>query len=557
MIDCFPEGFVPRQVQRDAIRDIEQAVRSEYPHVILCAPTGVGKSHIAATVALHAGDSFVLTAQIALQEQYARDFPWMAPAKGKANYPCLMRYDPQVTSEEEAASDASLSCSHGVCSWPTPRGMQYCQYKPAVDEFRIRRDAPDHHHGRVEDPPGMCHYYNAKYHALLAPHSVYNYAAYLSMRQQGISDRLVDRGCIIADEAHELEDQIIDFLGIDITAQMLRDAGAAGDALRHSPPRDAESVIGAARGLCDAYDDALDGQNSAHLTPAGGARIARIRAFRDRLDAFIREISRLPDNFVIQARRDGPVAVSARPLSLAGHVSRYFDADTCLYVSATIHQERFCAEMGIDARDCAFVEVRRSPFPPAARRVQFLDVARLSRRSPPGDLALVHERVGGLLRRHRAEKGLILTSSRAQCEEIMRAAGPDGRARMLPVYHGAGTGREEAIRRHMDSDAPTVLLSPSLWVGIDLADCLSRFCIIVKAPYAAMSDLRTRIKAERDPVWYQYRALSQMIQGMGRSVRNDSDWAATYVLDSNGRALAERMRRYIPRACTDVLGGGP
>jgi len=40
-------------------------------------------------------------------------------------------------------------------------------------------------------------------------------------------------------------------------------------------------------------------------------------------------------------------------------------------------------------------------------------------------------------------------------------------------------------------------------------------------------------------------------------VRNGSDWAVTYVLDSNGRALAERMRRYIPRACMDVLGGGP
>lgn len=70
----FPSGFVARPEQKRVISEIESAVQSGYEHILLCAPTGIGKSHIAATVARAMGTSVILTAQILLQDQYMRDF---------------------------------------------------------------------------------------------------------------------------------------------------------------------------------------------------------------------------------------------------------------------------------------------------------------------------------------------------------------------------------------------------------------------------------------------------------------------------------------------------
>ena len=48
--------------------------------------------------------------------------------------------------------------------------------------------------------------------------------------------------------------------------------------------------------------------------------------------------------------------------------------------------------------------------------------------------------------------------------------------------------RDEVITKHIDSTEPTVLISPSLHLGLDLKDDLSRFQIIVKVPYGNLGD---------------------------------------------------------------------
>jgi len=48
--------------------------------------------------------------------------------------------------------------------------------------------------------------------------------------------------------------------------------------------------------------------------------------------------------------------------------------------------------------------------------------------------------------------------------------------------------RDEVITKHIDSTEPTVLISPSLHLGLDLKDDLSRFQIIIKVPYGNLGD---------------------------------------------------------------------
>jgi Rad3-related DNA helicase len=91
----------------------------------------------------------------------------------------------------------------------------------------------------------------------------------------------------------------------------------------------------------------------------------------------------------------------------------------------------------------------------------------------------------------------------------------------------------------------SVILSPSCWYGVDLADELSRFQIIVKAPFLPLTNaVKKKRLLESGNDWYQTKAAYKLVQGCGRSIRNTSDFATTYLLDSNcGELLKNRHVR--------------
>jgi Rad3-related DNA helicase len=69
-----------------------------------------------------------------------------------------------------------------------------------------------------------------------------------------------------------------------------------------------------------------------------------------------------------------------------------------------------------------------------------------------------------------------------------------------------------------------------------------------------MADTRTRKKAEKYPLWYQYNAMVKLLQGFGRSIRNENDYAVTYVLDESAFVLLHKMKKFVPKAYWDSLG---
>jgi ATP-dependent DNA helicase DinG len=62
--------------------------------------------------------------------------------------------------------------------------------------------------------------------------------------------------------------------------------------------------------------------------------------------------------------------------------------------------------------------------------------------------------------------------------------------------------REEVIVEHLNSTKPTVLISPSLYLGLDLKDDLSRFQIITRVPYPDLGDRWINKKREINGQWY-------------------------------------------------------
>ena len=584
MHECFPRGFRAREAQASLLARVEEAARSGYRHILACAPTGIGKSHVAVAFARWHGTSTIVTAQKVLQDQYTRDFGFLAVAKGKANYPCISLCESAGIPHEDGATinDKSATCGHGACTWKYDGEIKHCRYKPKMDEFRVGED------GSVFDPvadggreaPGkawaamsgdgggtdVCYYYRAKYRAMLSPHSLYNYSAYLHFYRFGPDE--MRRKCIVADEAHEIEDVLADYAACSIAASELAAAGAHVPDVPDAPAGAPAMEIGPDELLEALKLLARHHTQSMRETGRGSGAAYQMHAVLAEKYGTIRtELKRNPANVACSARRSSGVngngsgsggrarwegvVMDACILDVSWLARRLFDSPCQLYMSATIHPDVFCPAMGIDKRDCAYIEVDKSPFPAENRPVHYTSAVRLNSSSGEADMAAAYAEVVRLLAAHPGEKGIVHTTSIRQCNGVCEAVG--NARETIPVYGGGPMERDEALERHARSPDPTVLVSPGLWNGVDLIGDLSRFQIVLKAPYPSMADMRTRRMASANQLWYRYRAVARLIQGAGRSVRSEDDHAVTYVIDEAAVQLMRSLRRYVPQAYRDTL----
>ena len=224
-------------------------------------------------------------------------------------------------------------------------------------------------------------------------------------------------------------------------------------------------------------------------------------------------------------------------------------------MSATIDKSSFCENMGLQKDDVAFVDTIKSPFPIENRTINLLNIRRLSYGSTEEDELEVIKTIDRIMDEHSDERGLILTSSIPRCQKIIRYLSPKNtqRVRLCHSKNQDGKTQDDVISEHA-TDPTSVLLSSSLWEGVDLKDDLSRFQIIAKVPYPNYTEKRTKAKMQKFPTWYTSQTLTKLLQGFGRSIRSDDDWAKTYVLDTAANNVFFKAQQMIPRAYYDVLG---
>ena len=168
----FPPGAEPRPAQARLLAALGAAIGegdgAEGPRVFIVeAPPGIGKSHLALTVARWSGDAYLLTSQKLLQDQYEHEFgDALQLVKGRENYLC-----------ERYAPPARVTTTHGLCRRPRA-------------------------------PACLCPYARAKLAALNGPIFCTNTAYFLTLRQWQ-REQLRRRRVLVVDEAHNLEAQLV------------------------------------------------------------------------------------------------------------------------------------------------------------------------------------------------------------------------------------------------------------------------------------------------------------------------------------------------------------
>lgn len=148
-----------------------------------------------------------------------------------------------------------------------------------------------------------------------------------------------------------------------------------------------------------------------------------------------------------------------------------------------------------------------------------------------------------ILEKQSDDSGIIHSGSYEITGKIFNALPSKLRKRVL-VYSGTQE-KEDALRKFF-LQSGMVLMGPSLLEGINLFEHRSRFQVFVKVPFPSLGDKFVSAKMNFSPEWYDWKTAVHIIQGVGRSVRSQDDWAVTYFLDGCLKDLLNRSRRNFP-----------
>ena len=506
-----------------------------------------------ATVSRYFESSFTITASKHLQDQYIKDISFLKPVKGKQNFACLKLMEFEKINDNKKAMRWGLTCDKGQCQEKINKNgkevTEICKFKPTIKQIEDNTYTPD-----------SCFYYLQKYDALVSKHSLWNYHSFFQIMKfnRKLFEAYLNRKVSIFDEAHKIEEQIMQFVGFDIFSGQVEECNLN---IAKYDLSDLDSMIQLIDDIGFAYAKKIKDikESDSYQKEPDYESITRLERRYDRVMQAKIDILAKKDNFVV----NDPIrdingnfrTISVKPIDVSSFASSFFATEFQIFMSATIDRFSFCENMGLSQEDVAFIDTPKSPFPIENRRIDLLNIKRLSFGSTENDELEVIKKIDNILNEHSSERGIILTSSIPRCQKILRYLSPKNtrRTRICHSYNKNGKTQDEILLEHA-GDPTGVLISSSLWEGVDLKDDLSRFQIIAKVPYPNYKEKRTKAKMDKFPLWYTSQTLTKLLQGFGRSIRSEDDWAKTYVLDTAINNVLFKAQKMIPRAYYDVLG---
>jgi len=532
----FPFSQI-RKEQEEAIKFAIDAYESGKKYVILELGTGVGKSATGITIArymeVHAptiknveGEpltgAYVVTTQKILQQQYMKDFgpscghSLVKTIKSAANYQCTFYSDQTCAESKRILANLGKQLSGTEFQ---KQCKNHCPYSLEKQEF-------------IDSPIAITNF------PYILAESMY-------------AGKLEPRALLIVDEAHNTETELGKFIEVTFSEKFARDV------LKCKPPR-SESQSAVFEWVSKVYKRVLY-KKFTEIEKAMAKLSGDVEGYGvyskqyEIMDKHMCKIDRFlevykPQNWIMNVVQPGFENKRAgkkfefKPIDVSPYsYDNFFRlGGRILMMSATIvDKDVFCESLGINQVDMAYLSIP-SPFPIENRPVHFLPVGSMSKNNIDQTLPVVAETVRMLLERHPKEKGII------HCTNFKVAKYIQENVSSPRIMLHDSLNREEVLKLHINSQDPTVLLSPSMMEGVDLHDDLSRFQIICKIPFPYLGDMVTKKRMEKNKTWYPYMTAKSVIQSLGRSIRNEKDHAVSYILDGDWERFYRMNRKMFP-----------
>jgi ATP-dependent DNA helicase DinG len=530
-MDYFPMDS-PREKQTRALDFMRRAHAQNFQDIVIAAPTGIGKTGIGAAIAFWAQQpitgpaekfepgAYYLVTQKLLQDQLEDDI-----SKFKKNFQrgCTLKSAIEYPCEQ-----------YGTCM----AGLRMKKEKRC-------RDAADN----------QCTYRAAKGLFKFMPLAVTNYPYFFTERTY--VGEFPARRVLVADECHTIEKQVLGFVEVNINNELmeqwaphLRPIPAMKDIFMFSDwlTRKYMPVI---KGRIESLNARLevDPENSQLQDD-----INKTENHYGRNTAALKSISEDHTNWIYwQEMKDTGLECIAKPISAAAFMKfLIFDAAKIrVYMSAYPGpKDIFCRNLGLDPAKVAWLNLS-STFPVANRPIHIMMVGSMGQKYIDATMPSMLRMCERILKAHSAEKGLIHCHSYRIGQMIFDYL--DGRFPGRIIFPKSAKERDARFAYHAATEEPTVMLSPSMTEGFNMVEDLARFQIMAKVPYPYLGDKQVAAKKDRDPAWYSMQTAMTIIQACGRIVRSDTDFGATYILDSDFQMLHERNPDFFPQWFEDAF----
>jgi ATP-dependent DNA helicase DinG len=530
--------YKPRKEQKEALNFID----SEYQRnklnkfFLLNLPVGSGKSHLALmivdwyrkNVAKSARVDIITNSKI-LQDQYADTYESIADLKGKENYEC------------EAYS---CSCAQGSeFNRLNKTSCESCPYSFSRENY-------------ISGGISLTNFYLYILYAIYNPKLMENRGAKV----------------LIVDEAHEFDDVMSDFISIKITESIVKKFKFSNEYDIIKKLKSVSSISGYVDFLrflngeiLSTMEDMEKGMSSAPRNIKSDKRdlkiskvlktknsdvkvmnlITDLKQYQLKIEVFLKEYKENPNNWVLESNwneKTKQKELSLEPIWAYDYLDKYIfsNYDMVFLMSGTILDKNlFCQLNGLDVSKAVYYSIG-SPFPLKNRPIYYMPLGKMSFKSKDDTFKRYIPYIKKLLDKYKKKKGIIHTNSFELAKWIEDSI-KDPRL----IFHDS-SNKDEMLRLHMESEEPTVIVSPSMDTGVSFDNDTARFQIIAKVPYPSLASQKNKMRQANNPDWYSWKTVSGLIQMSGRPVRSNMDYADTIIIDGGFGDVIKHSSHFLP-----------
>jgi Rad3-related DNA helicase len=570
--DAFPmENY--RDGQRKCIEYAINAFNNGKRIVVLECPTGSGKSAIGKTLMNMVQDSFYLTVTKVLQDQFTADFENVVELKGKNAYRCTLyqREGDELTNKKVLSRQElddklmkSPDCTNGFCrtnmaimgamndvskgSCPpcfpvTPRSLRDPEIVIPRGSLRSLPMAMQY---------SACPYYEQVYKAIDSSQVIMNFSSFLY--QTTLTRRFGKiRDLLVIDEAHNIESQILDFVSFSLSDTLLSNHNIFIPKL--------DSAENYAKWFQDIN---LQTHILEHLNEYQRAGLTKeyddLERLSKKLEIFMLNITRTDAEWVTEYAEtyDGQKtvrSVTIKPVYAVGFADDllFKSGKRVMLLSATILDvDVVSRSLGINRDEMAAYRMKNR-FPVENRPIYVRPVAKMTGGKDKMQewLPKLVEGVESIMEKYPDKRGIIHTHNNAIMEAIVTRIKPKLFGRLITQREFPD--KKDLLMMH-GKRSNSVIVAPAMHEGINLIDDLSRFQVICKVPYANFyENEQLRRRVDVDPEYYLWMTAIKLVQSYGRSIRSETDYADTYIIDEAFIRFAKDARKILPSWFLEAL----
>lgn len=558
---CFPyPTFRPGQLE--FIREAVHAFEGGAKNVIVEAPTGTGKTPAIICIArlftrgfdkalkeaaaarmaaandrdgleaaqgiLGPHQAHMITSLKMLQDQYLRDDKLVQIMKGKNNYLC-----------HGTNAGLGMSCADH-------EGM----FGHVCSKNRRR----------------PCAYIEARTRAQLSRLTLHNFDSFLN--QVSLGGAFSARAVLSVDEAHGADDHMISAVSFELSADMLRklDIDSAWT-LPASVDNEADVCLWLkahdknleARGkelnaeiesIQSKLENAYIKQQEEKTLASFARKKKAIDDIRRRLGRYLTSWDKVP--WSVERKDSGGLLfepVKSAPFTKSALLDY---GKHRLFMSATIFDNgrRLMSALALKRDETHYISAP-CIFPVAHRPLVDMAVADTGQSGYEQAKPAVFAAITRILDTHAGQCGVIHCNSYAMAKDIAKNV-----ASPRLMFHESST-RESVVDAFVSRKRPdAVLVGVFLREGYDFKDDIARFQVLVRLPYA-WPDKRTKMRDDMEPGYYDWLAAIDLVQTVGRGVRNETDYCTTYCLDSRLRRFLKRAGHMMPTWFLEAVTSSP